>query len=392
MDIVIIGAGIAGLTAAYKIYKYNPYLSCIIIEKETTIGGRIQYDSFFGEEMKMGGGILRKEDIETQHLLDELGISYNFSTHHIQYVNKPLDILDLITKTKHIYNKNPPPLGITFKEYAIKLWGLDIYNHFLETSMYVDFENSSAHEVIFNNDFNYNTDGFIEGTVEWNKLIEELHKRIPFQIYTDCACTSLQKVKNGYIINTSQGVSVLARKVIIAVPAKVINSLLPRMGYNYLLESPAIKVYAKADKRSADILEKYVPIHTIVSGPLHNIIPIHPQKGIYLICYSDEEEAKLMSQISSDTPEHRYQFARLVEQSLHLKIGSIVFEKIHGRYWSNAMHVNHASIRSLSSFLYKLQRPFPSIRVIGEAVNESHGWIGSAIDSVNVITKEWVNE
>ena len=391
MDIVIIGAGIAGLTAAYRISQYNPHLSCIIIEKESNIGGRIQYDSFFGEEMKMGGGILRKEDIETQHLLDELGIPYSFSTHNIQYINKPLDIIDLITKTRQIYNKNPPPLGITFKEYAIKIWGLDIYKHFLESNMYIDYENSSAYEVIFNNDFKYNTDGFIEGSVEWNKLIEELHKRIPYPIYTNCACTGLHKTTNGYMIDTSQGVSIVSRKIIIAVPAKTLDSLLPRMGYNYLLESPAIKVYAKADKKSAYILEKYVPIHTIVSGPLHNIIPIHPKKGIYLICYSDEDEAKLMSQLSSDTPENRYQFARLIEKSLHLKKGSIVFEQIHGRYWSNAMHVNHASIRSLSTFLYKLQRPFPSIRVIGEAVNEYHGWIGSAIDSVNVITKEWVN-
>lgn len=391
MDIVIIGAGIAGLTAAYRISQYNPHLSCIIIEKESNIGGRIQYDSFFGEEMKMGGGILRREDIETQHLLDELGIPYSFTTHNIQYMNKPLDIIDLIKKTKQIYNKNPPPLGITFKEYAIKIWGLDIYKHFLESNMYIDYENSSAYEVIFNNDFKYNTDGFTEGNVEWNKLIEELHKRIPYPIYTDCACTHLHKTKNGYIIDTSQGVSIVSRKVIIAIPAKNIDSLLPGMGYNYLSESPAIKVYAKADKRSAYILEKYVPIHTIVSGPLHNIIPINPQKGIYLICYSDEDEAKLMSQLSIDTPDHRYQFARLVEQSLHLKKGSIVFEKIHGRYWSNAMHVNHASIRYLSTFLNKLQHPFPSIRVIGEAVNESHGWIGSAIDSVNVITKEWVN-
>ena len=55
------------------------------------------------------------------------------------------------------------------------------------------------------------------------------------------------------------------------------------------------------------------------------------------------------------------------------------------------MHTNHASIPSLSQFLYRLQRPFPLIRVIGEAVDETHGWVGSAINSVHVITKEWVN-
>jgi phytoene dehydrogenase-like protein len=392
MDIVIIGAGIAGLTAAYRISQYNPHLSCMILEKEAHIGGRIQYESFFGEEMKMGGGILRREDLETQHLLDELGIPYHFSRHDIQYIHKPLDIKDLIVKTKQFYKKNHPPLGITFKEYAIKLWGLPLYKHFLESNMYIDFENSSAYEVLFTNDFNYNTDGFMEGSVEWNKLIEELHKRIPYPIYTNCACTQLHKRTNGYMIDTSRGVSIFARKLIIAVTAKALDSLLPGMGYHYLLESPAIKVYAKADKRSAYILEKYVRVHTIVPGPLHNIMPIHPKKGIYLIAYSDEDKAKMISSISNDTPEHRDQFARLVEQSLHLQKGSIVFEKIHSRYWSNAMHVNHASIHSLSTFLYRLQRPSPFIRVIGEAVNESHGWIGSAIDSVNVITKEWIDQ
>jgi hypothetical protein len=391
MDIVIVGAGIAGLTAAYRISQYNPRASVIIIEKEAEIGGRIQYDSFYGEEMKMGGGILRKEDKETQRLLDELHIPYSFNIHHIQYVNKPVNIIDLIIKTRRIYNKNPPPFGTTFKDYAIKIWGIELYKKFLETSMYIDFENSSAAEIIFSNDFSYNIDGFIEGNVEWNKLIEALVNRIPYPIYTNCACTQLHKIKDGYSIDTSQGLSITTHKVILAVPSVALDKLLPGMGYNYLLPSPTIKVYAKTTKQTAPILEKYVPIHTVVPGPLHNIIPIHPKKGIYLIGYSDEEQAKKISTISNNTPEHCELFSRLVEHSLHLKRGSIEFEEIHAKYWPNAMHINHASIHSLSQFLWKLQRPSPLIRVIGEAVDENHGWIGSAIDSMNkVITKEWV--
>lgn len=391
MDIVIVGAGIAGLTAAYRISQYNPRASVIIIEKEAEIGGRIQYDSFYGEEMKMGGGILRKEDKETQRLLDELGISYHFSRHDIQYIHKPVDILDLISKTRRMYNKNPPPIDTTFKAYATKMWGSDLYNRFLETSMYVDFENSSASEILFSNDFSYNIDGFLEGHVEWNKLIEALVHRIPYPIYTNCACTQLHQTKDGYSIDTSQGRSITTRKVILALPSIALDKLLPGMGYNYLVQSPAIKVYAKTTKQTTPILEKYVPIHTVVSGPLHNIIPIHPKKGIYLIGYSDEDEAKQISSISTDTPEHCQEFARLVEHALQLKPGSIEFEHIHARYWPHAMHINHASITSLSQFLWKLQRPSPLIRVVGEAVDETHGWIGSAIDSVNkVITKDWV--
>jgi hypothetical protein len=118
------------------------------------------------------------------------------------------------------------------------------------------------------------------------------------------------------------------------------------------------------------------------------------ENNIYLIAYSDEDKARLLSHYLDDTIKNRNYLTRMMEESLHVPKGSITFEHIHGKYWSSAMHTNHrtiSSFSSISSFLHKLQQPADTIRVVGEAVGE-HGWIGGAVDTVmNNIVPEWVN-
>ena len=45
--------------------------------------------------------------------------------------------------------------------------------------------------------------------------------------------------------------------------------------------------------RKAEIMKKYVTTYTIVPGPLQKIIPMDPNKGVYMIAYSDNYYALL---------------------------------------------------------------------------------------------------
>lgn len=397
VDIVIVGAGIAGLTSAYEISKINSRLSCIILEKEAELGGRIHYDHDFGlgeeNDLKMGGGFLRETDIETIHLLDELHVPYYTKVHRIQFMEESIDILQLLEETRKIYKMNPPHPGTSFRTYAISIWGYDLYQLFLQSNMYDDFQNSSAHEILFDSDFTYNTDGYIEGIVQWDHVIQALQYHIPYPIYTNCTVTSVKKLDSIYKIHTSHG-NFYSRKIILTIPALGLQHLLPNRGYQYLIPSPSIKIYAKVTPKTASLLKTHVKIHTIVTSPLHNIMPIHPEKRIYLIAYADEEKATFLNNYVDDTIKNRNYLARMMETSLHVPKGSISFEHIHGKYWSSAMHINHTSISSfssISSFLHKLQHPEPMIRVVGEVVGD-HGWIGGAVDTVmKNIVPTWVN-
>jgi len=70
-DFIIVGAGIAGLYAAYKIMKEdrNKNKRILVLERETSIGGRADNVPFYGSMIATGAGIGRKKK---DHLLLKL--------------------------------------------------------------------------------------------------------------------------------------------------------------------------------------------------------------------------------------------------------------------------------------------------------------------------------
>lgn len=56
VDVAIVGAGIAGLTAARELG--NAGLTVTIVEARDRIGGRTWTDSRFGTELEMGGALI----------------------------------------------------------------------------------------------------------------------------------------------------------------------------------------------------------------------------------------------------------------------------------------------------------------------------------------------
>ena len=77
-DVIIIGGGISGLYAAYLIQKRFPFQKILILEKNTTLGGRMNTYNFYGTNVCIGAGVGRKKkDILLFSLLDELNIKYD---------------------------------------------------------------------------------------------------------------------------------------------------------------------------------------------------------------------------------------------------------------------------------------------------------------------------
>jgi monoamine oxidase len=56
----IVGAGLAGLYAAYKLRKLG--LQVIVYEKNVRIGGRIGTLRFAGRDVPTGAGVVREKD------------------------------------------------------------------------------------------------------------------------------------------------------------------------------------------------------------------------------------------------------------------------------------------------------------------------------------------
>jgi len=76
-DTIIVGSGMAGLYASYKIRQYSSESSFIVLEKYSKkyIGGRANNHTFYGSEIVTGAGIGRKnKDRLLIDLMNELGV------------------------------------------------------------------------------------------------------------------------------------------------------------------------------------------------------------------------------------------------------------------------------------------------------------------------------
>lgn len=74
-DIIILGAGIAGLNAAYEILKRSPNSRLLVIEKEKILGGRVHTYTDKYMSVEAGAGRLHSGQKHAVTLIGELGLS-----------------------------------------------------------------------------------------------------------------------------------------------------------------------------------------------------------------------------------------------------------------------------------------------------------------------------
>jgi len=416
-DIVIIGGGIAGLYAGYNIKKMSPTTDFIILEKHKKewIGGRTNNDTFYGSEIVTGAGIGRKEkDKLLISLLNELKIKYREFSHKVNYSNKisdPVDIKQTINILKKEYTNNKNSLNNlnnnnnnpTFKEFFVKTLGLQLYNKFIVSSGYSDYENADAFDTLYSYGMEDNAGGWVGLGIPWKKLIKKLCLKIGLSHIKTSSdvikVTKIQKKPCLFEIKIENGTIYHCNKVIIATDIAGIQKLISSVYgivYKHIRGQPFLRVYAKFSIKSSDIIKNFVKSYTIVPPPLQKIIPINEDKGIYMIAYSDNASALILKPHLENNEKNRMFFAKLVEQSLGISDGSLKINAIKSYFWTNGTHYYQplSSIYiSRDQFIENAQNPISCMLVVGEAVSKDQGWVEGALNSVkNVVTQEWVEK
>ena len=105
-DVVIIGAGISGLYAAYKIKNINPNVKLLILEEQSEkyMGGRTGNDIFEGVKIVTGADVGRiGKDKILLKLLHTFNIKYKIKYSTPDYYNfAPLDIFKVMQNLSKI--------------------------------------------------------------------------------------------------------------------------------------------------------------------------------------------------------------------------------------------------------------------------------------------------
>ena len=409
-DIIIIGSGIAGLYSAYNIKKMSLDTSFLILEKHKKqwIGGRTSNEMFYGTEVVTGAGVGRKDkDKLLIELMDDIGVKYKPYESDINYSQTftPVDIVKIIKKLKGEYNKHPELHHKTFKEFFIKIFGEKLYKTFIISAGYTDYENADLYETLYNYGMDDNKSGWTGLNIPWKNMVDKLYHIIGknhFRFSNDVI--EIKKIKEKpclFQIKTANGTLYHCNKVIVATTITGIQKLVPGADkksslYQQIHSQPFLRLYAKFNKESAEIMKKYVTSYTIVPGPLQKIIPMDPNKGVYMIAYSDNYNALIQKNYLENTPENRDLYCDLIEESLGIPKGVLKIAAIKDYYWPVGTHYYEplkGGFKTRNDFIYKAQHPEKGMLVVGEVVSRDQGWTEGALESVKaVLDEKWITD
>lgn len=410
-DIIIIGSGIAGLYSAYKIKQFNPALSVLILEKNKRqwIGGRTSNEEFYGTDVVTGAGIGRKnKDYLLVDLLKELDLPYHEFISRSSYITKfqPTNINETMRMLKNEYKEDTTNKHITFKDFAIKHLGTKKYKEFTVTAGYTDYEKEGVFDTIYNYGMDDNAGMLIGLSISWKELVAKLvHKIGPENIKAKQNVIKIDKIvdtnKYGqdcmFKVETKKGLTYTCNKIIIATTISSLLNLLPSKSsiYKQIHAQPFLRLYAKFSKSSTEIMKQYVKGYTVVEGPLQKIIPMDPDKGVYMIAYSDNASAIVLKDHLENTVDNRNYFEELLEKTLGIEEGSLKIIALLDFYWTEGTHYYEplkGPYKTRNAFINDAQHPDKNILVVGELISKNQGWVEGALESVEaVLDKKWLS-
>jgi hypothetical protein len=386
-DVIVVGAGIAGLYAATRLQKkMGPNAQILVLEKHKRkwLGGRTGNEMFQGVNVVTGAGIGRKaKDRLLIKLLKEYKVSHNEFMVDKQYAStiiNPVDTKKVVRYLKQEYEKAPfRAKGKTFKQFAIEILGNQLYNKYMECAEYTDYEKADVYETLYNYGLDDNESGWTGMMIPWQKLIEKMADDVSIK-YSQDVIQIIKKSDDHIIIKTEENKTYECAKLIIATTVTTLRKLLPyHREYKSVEGQTFLRLYGKFEKESAEIMAREVPKMTIVPGPLKKMIPMG--QGVYMIGYTDNDMAERLKDKLKNTEMNREFMCRMIEKSLGIRKNMLKMKAMRDYYWPVGTHYYKPEIEKYNS----LSNPEPNIYVVGEMVSKKQGWVEGALESVETI-------
>ena len=142
-------------------------------------------------------------------------------------------------------------------------------------------------------------------------------------------------------------------------------------------------------KNSNIFLKQVVQSYTVLPGILQKIIPIDPEKGVYMIAYNDNRNSYILRKYLENNEKNREFYSRELEKSLDLPKHSLYLMGIRAYFWEIGTHyykpLDMAKYKNRKQFIKEAQNPGENIFVVGEVVSRKQGWTEGALESVNIL-------
>jgi len=406
-DVIIIGGGIAGLYSAYKITKMSPQTNILILEKSNKrhLGGRMGVDYFKNTPIMPGAGIGRKhKDFRLIDLLHELNIKYGefpVSPHYAHTINPVCELKKTFLMLKHKYNPITDK-SKTFKQFAKGLLDDNQYKHFTTCAGYTDYEDEDSHGTLFRYGFDDNYAKWTGLSIDWKILITKMVDVIGeknIQCSREVSKIHYNNSDDIFMLTTNSNHEYLTNRIIMATTIESVRKLVPggkqkNSIYQQICGQSFLRVYGQFSKESLSIIREHVPNTIVVPGPIHKIIPMNPDNGVYMIVYSDNSGADRLNKYSENNEKNRDELCKIIEKSLGISSRSLKLNEIVSYYWNIGTHYYKPlsdNYKNRNAFIKMAQHPMSNLLVVGEMISTNQGWVEGALESVDaVVNEKWL--
>lgn len=384
-DVIVVGAGFSGLYSAFLLKKENPSLKIKILEKSARLGGRAGYHNFHGTKVMIGAGVGRyAKDHRLRSLATKLGVQYKRTIvsidHNIKGGSEAFQ--RLLKKLKLV----SPTENETFEAYARRALGPKDAAHLIELIGYKDYLKAAACHTTKCYGLEDTLPGWEAMYIPWDELSNKLAEG---QDIEKKVCVSkVERAADAFKVTLASDNEVMySRMLLLATPMKPLLRILPSENTRILSQSvgwsPFLRVYGKLDERSSQMMPKH---YTVVEGNLKKIIPIRPDKGVFMIAYTDNDHARVLRPhaMKKDT----VFFARELQKALRLKETPVI-EDIWHKWWESGTHFYKPRDKLFP--INTIRFPFGgdvSCAIVGESVAAcNQGWVEGALESAESVFK-----
>jgi len=403
---IIIGSGFAGLYFAYK----SKLTNFLILEKNNRIGGRVYNKQWNDEPISLGGGVIKENNLYTLALVKELGFGSNIedftSTYHFQELKGSIPNENLYHNNNKIiikylrkkFNENKDEIikfKFSFKQFLLYYFDYHVYKKINDILLYKSYMDADINYVL-RDDTIYELLRVSEFKLKYlknggynlllNKLVEIIDNKND-KIIKKCCVVKISKINDNFIIENSEGIKYSCDKLVLAT-TKDHNIQFDFDENNKHLLEKINNIYDSIDgKEYIRVYTYHKNGHGLKSSSFTSNIPgkiIIMSDKIIMACYTESHNANDLLQLlkNKDKIEQINIVYNLLKNS---NINITKPDDIIYKFWDIGTHYIKPTIiyDELKNKIKELTKN--NIYLIGELFASDHGWVNSALESVNNI-------
>lgn len=425
-DVIIVGAGLAGLKTGINILKSYKGLKCCILEKYNYTGGRV---TTFSKNIKgvgkvqweNGAGRISETHTKVLGLFKKYGLTFVPISPETDYIDTYSDSDIMYNNFSDLYPSYLKPLETlskdelsnkTIGEILDRLFGEKVAQDFyLKFPYYSEIHTLRADIALksFKNEMRSN-EGFgvcKEGLSALVQAMEREFLELGGEIIKNMELTSIESYKTTKktlltcniidnkcnLNNTTQFLGNVCVLALHHTALKNIDGIKNLYILNYLKMNPLVRIYAVFPKnKNGKVWFDGIP-KVVTDSEIRYFIPIDYKRGIAMISYTDGDDAEYILENYSSLGNKFQNFLMNSLKDLFngVDIPDPLFFKVHPwydgcTYWlPGDYNVEKESLKSL----YPLSISLPNVFMCGESFAVTQCWMESALDQAD---KLWNND